>query len=113
MTELHQHMALAQVHPGMVLSDELLDVQGKVLLPSGTVLSAVMLASLPHHGIDMLPILLESTRSDQEVACALQQQRQRIDYLFRQHDPADASDHATGALRRLMLDFRLSPKAPQ
>jgi hypothetical protein len=113
MTELHQHMALAQVHPGMVLSDELLDIQGQVLLPRGTVLSASMLASLPHHGIDMLPILLESTRSDQEVACALQQQRQRLAYLFRTHDPADESEQATSALYRLMLDFRLSPKAPQ
>lgn len=113
MTELHQHMALAQVHPGMVLSDELLDVQGKVLLPSGTVLSAVMLASLPHHGIDMLPILLESTRSDQEVACALQQQRQRLAYLFRKHDLADESEQATSTLYRLMLDFRLNPRAPQ
>jgi hypothetical protein len=113
MTGLHQYMGLAQVHPGMILSDELLDVQGHVLLPSGTVLSAAMLASLPHHGIDMLPILLQATRSDQEVACEQQQQSQRLAYLFRKHDPADASEHATGELHRLMLAFRLSPKVPQ
>jgi hypothetical protein len=113
MTGLHQHMELAQVRSGMVLSDELLDLQGKVLLPRGTVLNAAMLALLPHHGIETLPIMLLATLSDREVACALQQHRERIAYLFRKNDPADESDHTTSLLRSLILDFRLNPEVPQ
>lgn len=113
MTGLHQYMALAQVQEGMVLSDELLDLQGKVLLPQGTVLSTEMLAALHRHDIEALPIVLEATRSVQEVACALEQHRQRIAYLFRKNDPADESDPATGTLHRLVLDFRLHTETPQ
>jgi hypothetical protein len=112
MTGLHQHMALAQVRAGMVLSDELLDLQGKVLLPRGTVLSATMLAALQRHDIEALPIMLQATLSEQEVACALQQHRQRIAHLFRKNDPADQSDAATSTLRRLMLEFRLDTETP-
>ena len=41
----------------MVLSDVLLDRQGQVLLPQGAVLTATMIALLPRHGIDRLPVL--------------------------------------------------------
>src|SRR4051812_942230 len=57
MTSNYQPLNLAQVQPGMVLSDELLDVQGHVLLPQGTVLTEAMLALMPRHGISVLPIL--------------------------------------------------------
>jgi hypothetical protein len=110
MTGLHQYMELAQVRAGMVLSDELLDLQGKVLLPRGTVLNPAMLALLPHHGIETLPIMLQTTLSDQEVACARQQHGKRIAYLFRKNDLADDADRATSALHRLMLEFRLNPE---
>ena len=113
MTGLHQHLELAQVRTGMVLSDELLDMQGKILLPRGTVLSAAMLALLPHHDIETLPIMLQTALSEQEVACALQQHRKRIAYLFRKSDPADESDPATSLLRRLVLDFRVNPESNQ
>lgn len=113
MTGLHQYMALAQVQAGMVLSDELLDLQGKVLLPRGTILSAAMLEALQRHDIEALPIMLEATLSSREVACALEQHRQRIAHLFRKNDPADESDPATCALRRLVLDFRLDTETPQ
>lgn len=113
MTGLHQHIALAQVQAGMVLSDELLDLQGKVLLPRATVLSAAMLASLRRHGIETLPILLEAMLSDQEIAFTLERQRHRIAHLFRKNDLASDSDPATSALRRLILDFRLHPETPQ
>ena len=53
----YQHLALAEVQPGMVLSDVLLDRQGQVLLPQGAVLTAAIIALLPRHGIDRLPVL--------------------------------------------------------
>ena len=37
MTGNYHQLALADVRPGMVLSDVLLDVQGQVLLPQGAV----------------------------------------------------------------------------
>ena len=57
MSSAYQHLALAEVRPGMVLSDVLLDQQGQVLLPQGAVLTAAIIALLPRHGIDMLAVL--------------------------------------------------------
>ena len=39
MTAISAHFALADVKPDMVLSDDLLDPQGQVLLPKGAMLT--------------------------------------------------------------------------
>ena len=80
MTAAHQHMALDQVRPGMVLSDELLDIQGHVLLPQGTVLTEAMLALMPRHGIGMLPVAIEGITAEQASAQDAHH-RQRIAHL--------------------------------
>ncbi|NRR31303.1 hypothetical protein HSX11_14045 [Oxalobacteraceae bacterium] len=106
MTAHYQQLALAQVQPGMTLSDELLDVQGHVLLPQGTVLTEAMIALMPRHGIEVLPIVTLEV-SQEEVAADLARYGQRIDQLFRKNDPDCDSDWATGLLRRYVSDFRL------
>ena len=106
MTASYQQRTLAEVQPGMVLSDELLDVQGHVLLPQGTVLTEAMLALMPRHGIGMLPIVSDEVTPDQVVA-KLQHNEARIARLFRKNDPDDDNDWATGLLRRFVSDFRL------
>jgi len=112
----YQQIPLEQVQPGMVLSDELLDLQGNVLLPQGTVLTAAMLALMPRHGIQILPIQSEAEISDDEAQATLEHYDQRIAQLFRKNDPDDDSDWATGLLRRFVSDYRLGmpeEEAPQ
>jgi len=106
MSSSYEHLALADVQPGMVLSDELLDAHGKVLLPQGTVLSADMLALMPRHGIQALPIArAEMSPAEQEAEHA--RQLERIAHLFRLHDPENGEDWAAASLRRLLTDYRV------
>ena len=107
----HQHIALTQVQAGMVLSDELLDIQGHVLLPRGTALTEDMLASLRRHNIEALPVAQKPSATD--VAQTSEQQRKRIDYLFRNSDLGRDANHASLQLRDLVLRFRLDEETPQ
>jgi hypothetical protein len=102
----YHQLALAEVRPGMALSDVLLDVQGNVLLPQGTVLTEAMLALMPRHGIAVLPIIAEEV-SPEQVAAVLDHHQARIAHLFRKNDPDSHSDWATATLRRFVGDFRL------
>lgn len=95
--------ALATARPGMMLSDVLLDRQGQMLLPQGTVLTESVLASLARHGVDMLPIV--ATEADAAPADAGHVQA-RLDHLFRNHERDDNDDWATGLLRRYVEDYR-------
>ena len=105
MSAAYQHLALTDVKPGMILSDELLDQQGQVLLPKGAVLNAKTIALLPSHGIDMLAVLCSdgATRSTPEPALI----ERRVARLFRKNDFDDPVDWASGLLRRYILDYRL------
>ncbi len=102
----HQHLPLEQVRPGMVLSDVLLDAHGQVLLPQGAVLTENMLALMPRHGIDMLPIQAPPP-SPEEVAAQQAAYRERLAYLFRKHDPDAPEEAATTLLRSYVTAYRL------
>ena len=102
----YHQLTLAEVRPGMVLSDVLLDVQGNVLLPQGAVLTEAMLALMPRHGIAVLPIVKDEV-SPEQVAAALDHHQARIAHLFRKNDADSDSDWATATLRRFVTDFRL------
>jgi len=113
MTANYQHLALALVQPGMTLSDELLDVQGHVLLPQGTVLTEAMIALMPRHGIAALPIVIEAVASQEELAAGIEYHEQRLARLFRRQDPDDDADWATALLRSFVTDYRLGmPQEP-
>ncbi|MEJ7806271.1 MAG: hypothetical protein WKG03_10180 [Telluria sp.] len=106
MSAAYQHLALAEVRPGMILSDELLDRQGQVLLPKGAVLTAGTIALLPGHGIDMLAVL----RSDADAAADKPDHdaiARRLDKVFRKNDPDNDDDLASATLRGYILDYRL------
>jgi hypothetical protein len=113
MSAAYQHLALAQVKPGMILSDVLLDRQGQVLLPQGAVLTASHIALLPRHGIEMLAVLCTDDDAVDRppvdpVAVEARQAR-----LFRKNDIDDTGDWATGILRRYLLDYRLGREVEQ
>lgn len=109
MTSNYHQLTLAEVRPGMVLSDVLLDVQGHVLLPQGAVLTEAMLALMPRHGIAVLPILKEEV-SPEAVQATLEYHAARIAHLFRKNDADSDSDWATSLLRRFVSDFQLGPQ---
>jgi hypothetical protein len=114
MSASYQHLALADVKPGMVLSDVLLDKQGQVLLPQGATLTAAIIALLPSHGVDMLAVVSGAAQADpQALACEMALRKERLDYLFRKNDPDDAADWARGILRRYVEDFRLEREIEQ
>lgn len=104
MNPAYQHLALAAAKPGMVLSDELLDKQGQVLLPKGAVLTERIIALLPSHDIDMVAVVCEAAPAAPVDTGAVSA---RLDQLFRKHDPDNPDEWATGALRHYMNDFRL------
>ena len=106
MSSAYQHLALADVRPGMVLSDVLLDQQGQVLLPQGAVLTTAIIALLPRHGIEMLAILSGGAAAAAPVIDHAAVEA-RLAHLFRRHDAGDDDDSATAALYRYMLDYRL------
>ena len=107
MSAAYQHQALTQVKPGMILSDELLDKQGQVLLPKGAVLSATTIALLPGHGIDMLAVLLPEGTADPEATPDPSVIERRLAKLFRKHQTVDGDGWATGILQHYITDYRL------
>jgi hypothetical protein len=108
----YQHLPLAEVKPGMILSDLLRDGHGAVLLAAGTTLTASMLHRLALHGIDSLPILRDGgggNESDEQAPGAV---TARLAHVFRHNDPDNHDDWATGILRRYVEDYRLGRGVP-
>ena len=106
MSAAYQHLALADIRPGMILSDELQDEQGHVLLPRGAVLTAAPIALLPRHGIEGVAVL-PPAGVPQEAVAAPDAIQQRLAHLFRKNDIDNNDDWATGILRRYVEDYRL------
>jgi hypothetical protein len=104
MSSAYQLLGVADVRPGMVLSDDLRDRQGQVLLPQGAILTAATIALLPGHGVDMLAVLCGGADARAPDHAALQR---RLAHLFRKNDIDDDADWATGILRRYVEDYRL------
>lgn len=111
MTGTYRHLPLAEVQPGMVLSDELLDKQGQVLLPAGAVLTEKMLERMPGHGIESLAVVDDSPPDPAQTAAEREAQLARIAVLFRRHDPANEEDWASRTLRELITEFRVGKEA--
>jgi hypothetical protein len=100
MSTAHQLVSLETATAGMILSDDILDQQGQVLLAQGTVLTAATIAALGRHDIALLPIAVSGvveTVIDEAAVTA------RLDYLFRGNDPATAN----AILHGYIVDFRL------
>ncbi len=106
MSAAYQHLALADLQAGMVLSDDVLDPQGQVLLPKGAVLTEVTIAHLPAHGIEAVAVLrADGAQADGPDDSAI---LQRLDHLFRHTNIDEADDAVTGLLRMYITDYRLS-----
>ena len=102
----HRLIPLADVRPGMVLSDVLRDQVGHVLLAQGAVLSEAAIVSLGRYGVHMLPVAVEESTPPPDPEAV----RARLDVLFRMHD-LEAHD-PNMALRQLIEHYRLAPEQP-
>jgi hypothetical protein len=103
MSNTYELVPLAQLFPGMVLADVLLDNQGQVLLAEGAVLSEASIASLARHGVAAVPV----ARAVPLAAPSADAIQARLDHVFRRNDRDDHADWATGLLRRYVEDYRL------
>jgi hypothetical protein len=110
MSSAYQHLALADVKPGMVLSDVLLDRQGQVLLPQGAILTEAIIALLPRHGVDMLAVLHPAASGAPEPDPAAL--RARLAHLFRNTGRAGDAD-CGGILQRCVEHYRLGRESAE
>lgn len=103
MNDDHDLVQVSQARPGMVLSDELIDSNGLVMLARGAVLSEATIASLRRHHIDMVPIARAGAHRPPDPAAV----QARLAHLFRHHPADDADDWAGALLRRYVEDYRM------
>lgn len=91
MISRHKQLDLDEALPGMILSDDILDAHGGVLLPRGTTMTEATLLSLRRRGIDKLLVVNEALSA---VDLAAEQERllQRLDRLFRKCRNQGASE---------------------
>ena len=104
MNAAHQLVSLDKATPGMTLSDAILDQQGKILLPEGTVLTESTIASLGRHDITTLPITVSGAVAPVIDECAI---TARLAHLFR----GDAAGTANTLLHQYIVDYRLEHEA--
>ncbi|MBC3872000.1 hypothetical protein [Undibacterium flavidum] len=107
MIKKHLYLVLAQVKPGDILAEELLDKIGHVLLPAGTTLTASMLKAIGNHHIHQLSIQNvenqeASTANEEETRENNGQQLERLNRLFR-HGPYEGP---TEILRSYITKYR-------
>lgn len=98
----HQQLALEQVSVGMVLSDDVTDDHGAVLLVKGSVLTTAMLVGLARHRIETVPIALPP-EPEPELAVDQEQVAKRLAFLFRR----ESIDDASSLLHQYLESYRL------
>ncbi|MFZ6749469.1 hypothetical protein [Undibacterium sp. Ren11W] len=89
MNKRHHYLPLQSVIADMVLADNLLDKQGHVLLPAGTCLTSVMIASMHHHDVHQLSILIDdASEPEQDKEVTRQAKMDRLNKIFRHAEQA-------------------------
>jgi hypothetical protein len=88
----------------MVLSDDLLDAQGKTLLAKNVTLTDIMLAALKRHQIDVISIV-SGEITEEELDAERKRHEARLERLFRK--PANDVEDATGLLKEYVRYYRL------
>ncbi len=106
MTAISVQLALADVKPDMVLSDDLLDPQGQVLLPKGATLTEHTIESLHRHDVVSLRIVMGELTPEEEAIQRVHFQA-RLERLFRKSD----NEGANSLLHRYIRTFRLGEEA--
>jgi hypothetical protein len=105
MASRYMQITLEEAVAGMVLSDDILDSHGNVLLRGGCSLSNSTIASLKQHHIETLSIASNEEISAEAEEAERAIQITRLSKLFRK--PGNDAEDATNLLAQLVRDFRL------
>jgi hypothetical protein len=89
MISKYKQLDLDDAEAGMVLSAEVLDHQGSVLLPAGAALTDALLTSMHRRGIDSVQVVDDSV-SPQELDAERERIAARLARLFRRPDKSAA-----------------------
>ncbi len=102
MTASYKQLTLHELAVGMILSDDLRDDNGVILLSQGVIITDAIIAALKRHGVETVPILCSEVSADDEAA-EMALRKQHLAKLFRKQSPDDASAllHACVELFRL------------
>ena len=104
-------LPLAQVCPGRILAEDVLDARGNLILKQGTLLTESVLNSLPRYKIQTLSVVDDENDPVEDVvddSVTKRQTQERLDKLFR-----NASDDvATRSLRDWVIEYRLGSEKP-
>jgi hypothetical protein len=95
-------VAIEDALPGMVLSTDVLDARGGMLIAKATVLSEATLTALRRRGIDAVHVLDDAV-CVQDQAAELERLQLRLDSLFRKCE----TNRACTVLRQQILEYRL------
>jgi hypothetical protein len=97
MHKKHHYVHVSKINAGMILSENLLDKLGHVLLPAGTELTESTIKSMAHHDeIHQLAIVSEDNNVDTEngdTESEMQQKKiERLGTIFRHAPLGEPSD---------------------
>ena len=104
MTVLHKQILLDQAKAGMILSDDLLDSQGNILLAKDVMLTDAILVALRKHQIEVISVVTGELTHEESNA-KRQQYKERLARLFRK--PTNDVEEATGILQQYVRYYRL------
>lgn len=113
MASTQKQLPLDEVLVGMVLSEQICNAFGTVLLAQGTVITEAILHSLQKHKIESLPILFE-VGNQQDLQAELDERLKRLQYLFRKHplhDRHEPPNDANALLFDLLQTYRRQQSA--
>ena len=101
----YKQLDLDDVAAGMVLSEDVLDAHGGILLPQQTVLTEALLTSLRRCGIDTVQVVNQDI-SEQDWQAERERLQQRLSRLFRN----SRGDGAAAALLQQVTEYRVGEK---
>lgn len=102
MINRHKAVAIDDALPGMILSLDVLDARGGMLVPKATVLSDAMLTSLRRRGIDLFHVA-DDALCVEDQAAESERVRSRLDVLFKNCE----GDRVRTLLRQEIMTYRL------
>lgn len=102
-----RELGLDEVMPGSVLADEVLDAQGKVLLPKGSAVTEATLESLRRRDILTLPVRVATALSADQETARRERIARRLQHIFR-----NAGDGAPAReLQQQVSEYRLGQRS--
>nr|WP_315487365.1 hypothetical protein [uncultured Undibacterium sp.] len=78
MSKKHHFIPVSKLRAGMILSENLLDKLGHILLPSGTELTENTIKAMAHHEVHQLAVFSDSIDDDENDNSDIELQQKKI-----------------------------------